>query len=130
MLQKQAAPPEHRALVLTLRCFGVLDLLAALAVAAPRRWLELGHDWAGLGPLPAGPIVGYLARSASALYALHGATVLFLSFDVDRYGPLIRFLALAALAHGAVMCGIDLAEGMPGWWQTVEGPGFAATGAA
>src|SRR5262249_47918114 len=70
-----------------------------------------------------------LARSTSFLYALHGATVLFLSFDLSRYWSLITFLAAIALVHGAVMLGIDLAEGMPLWWTVVEGPGIFATGA-
>lgn len=125
-------PPDAgqpRALVLALRCLGCLDLLALAAVVMPRRWMELGHAWAGLGTLPDAPIVGYLTRSASALYGLHGAMIVFVSFDVNRYGPLICFLAAAALVHGAVMMGIDLAEGMPAWWLAVEGPGFAATGA-
>lgn len=118
-----------RPLVVALRVLGVVDLLALLAVVMPRRWMEWGHVWAGLGEIPEGPLVGYLARSASALYGLHGAMILFISFDVRRYWRLITFLAVAALVHGAVMFGIDVAEGMPRWWTTVEGAGFAATGA-
>jgi hypothetical protein len=116
------------ALAVALRILGCVDLVALAAVAMPHGWMARGHAWAGLGELPAAPIVGYLARSISFLYALHGATVLFISFDVDRYRPLITFLAVIALAHGAVMLGIDLAEGMPLWWTAVEGPGFSATG--
>ena len=88
------------------------------------------HKFVGLGTFPDGPIVGYLARSTSALYALHGAMVLFMSFDVARYARLIRFMAVAALVHGAVILGIDLAEGMPAPWRYGEGPAFAATGVA
>jgi hypothetical protein len=55
--------------------------------------------------------------------------IVFMSFDVVRYRPLIAFLATAALVHGGVMLGIDLAEGMPAWWTALEGPAFAATGA-
>jgi hypothetical protein len=80
--------------------------------------------------MPEGPLVGYLARSASALYALHGALVLFRSFDVLRYWSLITFLAALAVLHGAVMLWVDLAEGMPVWWTAIEGLGFAATGGA
>jgi hypothetical protein len=60
---------------------------------------------------------------------LHGAMVLFISFDVNRYERLITFLAAAALVHAGIMLGIDLNEGMPMWWTLVEAPGFAATGA-
>ena len=100
----------------------------SVVVVAPERWIDMAHHWAGLGALPSAPIVGYLARSASALYALHGALVVFLSFDVSRYERLIRFLAWAAVVHGAVILGIDVAQQMPALWQYSEGPGFAATG--
>jgi hypothetical protein len=106
-----------------------VDLLALVAVVMPQTWMAKGHAWAGLGELPPLPIVGYLSRSASFLYALHGAMVLFISFDLPRYGRLVTFLAAAALVHGAVMLGIDLTERMPLWWTVVEGPAFAATGA-
>ncbi len=119
---------EQRVLALVLRGLGGLDTLALIAVVMPRRWMEAGAAWAGLGALPADPIVGYLVRSTSALYALHGLTVVFVSFDVVRYRPLIRFLAVIAVGHGAVMLGIDLAEGMPLWWRCAEGPAFSATG--
>jgi hypothetical protein len=113
---------------LLLRAVGCLDLLALLAVVMPRHWMAVAHKFVGLGALPEGPIVGYLARSASALYALHGAMVLFISFDVVRYERLIRLMAVAALVHGVVIFGIDLAEGMPALWRCGEGPAFAATG--
>lgn len=123
------AANENRALALVLRAVGCLDLLALLAAAMPQHWMDQAHRWLGLGTLPAGPIVGYLARSASVLYALHGATIVFISFDVERYAPLIRFLALAALVHGAIILAIDLGEQLPPpLWRYGEGPAFAATG--
>jgi hypothetical protein len=121
--------PRHRRLALALRAFGTLDLLALVAVVSPRPWIVVAHAWCGLGPLPEGPIVGYLYRSASIMYALHGATILFVAGDVVRYWRLIRLLAVLAVVHGAILVGIDAAEGMPGWWRWLEGPGFAATGA-
>jgi hypothetical protein len=108
-------------LVVVLRLFGTLDLLAILAVLMPDEWMARGHQWLGLGELPRAPIVGYLARSASALYALHGATILFISTDTVRYARLITFLAVVALIHGAILLGIDLAAGMPAWWTWFEG---------
>jgi hypothetical protein len=116
-------------LALVLRAFGTLDLLALVAVVSPRAWIAAAHAWCGLGPLPDGPIVGYLYRSASIMYALHGAVILFVAGDVVRYWRLIRLLAVLAVVHGAILVGIDAAEGMPGWWRWLEGPAFAATGA-
>ena len=122
------APNENRGLALALRAIGCLDCLALLAVLMPTHWMDVAHAWLGLGPIPREPIVGYLARSASALYALHGAMIVFVSFDVARYAPLIQFLAIAALVHGGVILGIDLAEQMPPVWRYGEGPAFAASG--
>lgn len=118
--------PQRVAIVL--RLFGLIDCLALIALVMPRAWMDAGHQWAGLGELPEAPVVGYLARSASALYALHGAMIVYLSFDVLRYWPLITFLALAAVVHGGVMFAIDVAVGIPSWWTNLEGPGFAFTG--
>jgi hypothetical protein len=115
-------------LVVVLRAFGLLDLAALGAVVLPFRWMAAAHAGLGLGAVPEGPLVGYLARSASTLYALHGALVLFLSFDLRRYWRLITFLAVAPVLHGVIMLGIDLAEGMPVWWTAIEGWGFASTG--
>ncbi len=119
---------RERKLAFVLRALGFLDLLAIFAVVIPSAWLSVAHAWAGLGPFPAEPIAEYLARSTSALYALHGAMVVFISFDVGRYERLIRFMALAALVHGAVILGIDVALQMPALWRYSEGPTFAATG--
>jgi hypothetical protein len=117
-----------RRLALVLRGFGCLDLIALLVVAMPEHWIDVAHQWSGLGHLPHEPIVGYLARSASALYAIHGAMVIYISFDVGRYAGLIRFMAWAAVVHGAVILAIDLAQHMPAYWRYGEGPSFAATG--
>jgi hypothetical protein len=54
--------------------------------------------------------------------------VLFIAGDVVRYRPLITFLALAAIVHGGILLGIDLATGMPFFWTLLEAPLFAATG--
>jgi hypothetical protein len=121
--------PKQRAVAVVLRCFGCLDLLAFTVVVMPRRCMEWACAASGAGELPPGAVVGYLTRSSSLLYALHGALILFLSLDVVRYWRLIRFLALAALVHGVVIFGIDHVEGMPMVWRWTEGPAFAATGA-
>lgn len=119
---------KRRALAIVLRFIGCLDMLALVAVVMPREWMNLAAVSVGLDTLPSEPIVGYLARSASAMYALHGITVVYVSFDVVRYWRLIRFLAIVALFHGVIMLGIDIGEGLPFWWQCLEGPCFSATG--
>lgn len=111
-----------------LRAVGGVELLAVPFVVLPLSTLGAIHDRLGLGPLPPGPVVEYMARSLSALYAVHGAVVLFLSFDVDRYRPLITLLGGLHLALGVTVLGVDLAAGVPLYWAAAEGPGIAVGG--
>jgi hypothetical protein len=117
-----------RRLAIVLRAIGLLDLCALLAVVMPESWMNDVHAWLGMGPLPAGAVVGYLARTASSLYALGGALFIFLSFDVERYGRVITFLALAGVVHGATTLVIDLVHELPPLWRYSEGPCLIATG--
>lgn len=113
---------------IALLAFGGLDCLALVAVWMPHDVMNAIHHQCGLGDLPRVPIVGYLARTASLLYVLHGAMILFLVTDVRRYWPLIRFLAFAAIVHGVILAAIDSIEGLPLWWRLIEGSCVALTG--
>jgi hypothetical protein len=124
----QTRTQRERLLVACLRLLGALDMLALGAVVMPFSWMNGIAIALGLDPLPTHPIFGYLARSASVMYALHGITVFFISFDVVRYWQLIRLLAVVAVLHGMIMWGIDAFQQLPVWWQLLEGPLFAATG--
>jgi hypothetical protein len=75
-----------------------------------------------MGELPAGPIVGYLARSLSVMYAMHGAVLLFLSLNVRRYVPVVKFVAVVTILFGLGMLALDVAVGMPPFWIACEGP--------
>ncbi len=105
-----------------LRLGGAVMLTALGAVVMPFDWMNVIHRQAGLGELPHVPIVGYLTRSISGLYALHGALLVFLARDVRRYLSVVRFLAVAGAAFGAMMLAIDCAVGMPLPWAVCEGP--------
>ncbi|MES2792832.1 MAG: hypothetical protein V4719_24675 [Planctomycetota bacterium] len=120
--------PSDLTLIWGLRLLGIIDMLALIAVVMPLEWMSRVNDLCGLGPFPDSRIVGYLARTTSALYALHGALVIFISGDVVRYRPLITFLSIAAIVHGVILLGIDLSAGMPFFWTLLEAPSFAATG--
>lgn len=109
---------------LLLRGLGALDLLALGAMLMPPTWMAATHAWLGMGEFPRAAVVGYLARSASLMYAQHGAVFLFLSGDVRRYRPLIRLMAVIAIVSGGVMLAIDLLAGIPLFWALVEGPGY------
>jgi hypothetical protein len=120
----------HRSLRIFLRVLGCIDVLAFFAVLMPESWMAAVHQGLGMGELPHAPLVGYMTRSASLVYALHGAMILFVSYDVPRYRPLIRFLAWAAVIHGLLLVTIDVFEQMPLWWTLLEGPVYCLVGVA
>jgi hypothetical protein len=124
----EAMTKTDRILVLLVRILGIGSLFALVPVVMPFSWMMAIHRFLGLGEMPDGPVVEYLARSLSAFYALVGALSLVVASDLDRYRPLIRFLSMAFALIGLILLGIDLAAGMPWWWTALEGPptvGFA-----
>ncbi len=120
---------SDKVLVLLLRIVGVGSLFALVAVFMPSSWMAATHRWLGLGEMPTGPVVEYLARDLSAFYALVGALLLVLAADLGRYRPLVRFLGLAFALMSVALLGVDLAAGMPWWWTASEGPGGVVFGA-
>jgi hypothetical protein len=120
----------ERVLTLLLRLAGAMLLVAVVPVVMPFRWMEEIHQRLGLGQLPSDVIVHYLTRSASALYAFHGALVLFISLDVQRYRALILFLGWLGVVFGVTMLVLDAAIGMPLAWTLSEGPFVIAFGIA
>ena len=113
---------QDRFLTLYLRLVGTVAGSAAVCAVMPLRWMDAVHRALGMGSLPDQSIVEYLARSTSAFYALVGALLWTLSFDLARYRPLIVRLGLAVIALGILLLGTDLAAGMPWFWQATEGP--------
>ncbi len=97
-------------------------LFALGAVVMPYEWMNVIHQRLGLDALPHVPIVGYLTRSISALYALHGALLLFIATDLRRYLLVVRFLAVAGAVFGGLLLGIDYAVDLPVPWTIMEGP--------
>jgi hypothetical protein len=118
-----------KALVLLLRFVGLGALFALVAVFMPSSWMAATQGWLGLGEMPTGPIVEYLARSLSAFYALVGALCLVMAADLERFRPLVRFLGVAFALMSVALLGVDLAAGMPWWWSASEGPGGVVFGA-
>ena len=108
---------------------GIGSLFALIPVFMPVSWMAATHRWLGLGEMPTGPVVEYLARSLSAFYALVGALCLLVASDLERYRPLVRFLGVAFALMSLVLLGVDLAAGMPWWWSASEGPGGVVFGA-
>jgi hypothetical protein len=124
-----AMTTSNKALVILLRIVGVGSLFALVAVFMPLSWMVATHRWLGLGNMPTGPVVEYLARSLSAFYAIMGAVCLMVAADLERYRPLVRFLGVAIALMSLALLGVDLAAGMPWWWSASEGPGGVVFGA-
>ena len=96
--------------------------MATIAVLIPYSWMNAIHNWLGMGQLPAEPIVGYLARSTSAFYALLGGLLWVVSFDLHRHKLVLCYLGGAIVIFGAALLIVDLLEGMPFYWSLTEGP--------
>src|SRR6266496_2516264 len=120
---------SEKVLVLLLRFVGVPALFALVAVFMPVSWMAATHRWLGLGEMPTGPVVEYLARSVSAFYALFGALCLVVASDLERYRPVVRFLGAAFALVGVILLGVDVTAGMPWWWSAFEGPLWVGLGA-
>jgi hypothetical protein len=99
---------------------GLLTLLAFPAIFLPISVMDGFHRGLGLGALPNGPIVQYLARSLSAFYAAFGSLTLLLASNIERYRPLVTWWGVTAIAFGMLLLGIDLTAGMPAQWMFGE----------
>ncbi len=105
-----------------LRLMGSFSLSALIFVFVPHAWMNEIHRMLGMGELPNQPVVGYLARSTSAFYALSGGLFWALSFDLARYRPLLGYLAYGVIFLGWILLLVDWMEGMPLFWKLWEGP--------
>lgn len=113
---------KNHILKLFLRIIGTAGLFAIIAVVMPYSWMNAIHKWLDMGELPAEPIVGYLARSTSAFYALLGGLFWVVSFDLNRHRIVLCYLGIVVVIFGAALFVIDLLEGMPLHWSLTEGP--------
>ncbi|MFQ5631753.1 MAG: hypothetical protein ACE5I1_23520, partial [bacterium] len=113
MPEKDTTANSEYLLKIILRIFGASSLFALIFVAAPYSWMDSIHSQLGMGALPAEPVVGYLARSTSAFYALLGGLFLLVSFDLARYRIVVNYLGVTITIFGIALLIIDWMEGMP-----------------
>ena len=86
------------------------------------------HEKLGLGTMPEGPIVEYLARSTSIFYAVHGVIMLTLFFKLDALWELVPIILVIHLFLGAFLIFTDVSAKMPLYWTAMEGaPVMAAS---
>ena len=109
-------------LIWLLRMAGAAMLCALFFVFCPFEWMALIHRRIGLGDLAYTPLLSYLIRTLSALYAILGAIFLFVAPDPDRYCPLIRFLGVLAVLGGVGVTALDAILHLPLLWTIAEGP--------
>jgi cytochrome c oxidase subunit IV len=113
---------QKRFIKLFLRISGSVSFLAVFAVVMPYSWMDAVHQWLGMGKLPDEPIVGYLAWSTSAFYALLGGLLWTVSFHLHRNRLVLRYLGAAIIFLGIALFVVDSVEGMPLFWKICEGP--------
>ena len=115
---------------LLLRLAGAFEILAFIAVVMPRSWMEVSHEWLGLGEMPGGPVLMFLIRQASYTYGMHGVSLWVLSLDVNRFRPLVIVNGIAYLLAVPIFVAIDYSAGMPLWWTVADPIGCGFLGVA
>lgn len=113
-----------------LRIAGAFEILAFFAVVMPRWQMEAAHRWLGLGVMAGGPLVMFMIRQASYVYGMHGVSLWILSFDVERFRPLVIFNGISFVLAAPVFLAIDYTAGMPLWWTWGDAYGCGSFGAA
>jgi hypothetical protein len=113
-----------------LRIGGSVQCLAAGAMLLPPDDMAATNAWLGLEPLVETPLVLYLARSTSGLYALRGLSYFIAASDPVRYRPFIAFIGVTNVAFGLALGVIGATAGMPLWWIALEAPFVVGTGIA
>lgn len=121
-------PNSWRWTRLALIAVGAFDVLAFGALLLPDGAMAAAHLALGLGELPRSPIVGYLARTASLQYGLHGLMLWAVSLNVRRFAPLVPCLGGLKLLQALAISVVDATEGMPLWWTIVEPTCLALAG--
>ena len=115
---------------LLLRFAGAFEILAFIAVVMPRSWMEISHEWLGLGVMPGGAVLMFLIRQTSYTYAMHGVSLWVLALDVKRFRAMVILNGIAYLLAAPIFVAIDYSSEMPLWWTIGDGVGCGVLGAA
>lgn len=100
------------------------------AVVTPTDWMDAVHKALGMGPLPRAPLVEYLTRSLSLLYAAWAPFFVLMALETKRYLPMVRLMGWLLLTGPAVLLPLDLWAGLPVSWVMSEVLSLLVQGAA
>ena len=120
---------KEKVLIVSLRLFAVILLLAFPCMLLPVEWMAATYRWLGLGEFPASPLMDYLTRSISFLYGFHGGLLLLAASDVRRYRGIVTYIVVMGFAFGVSLVFIDAHAGLPRYWTLGEGPSVILTAA-
>ena len=110
------------ALVWIIRMTGLAGLCGLVFVFCLYGWMVEVHQRIGMGQLEYTPLLSYLTRTLSAMYAMTGAFLLLASFDLARYRPFLKLFAWIAILGGIGVTYLDKLIGLPAFWTWAEGP--------
>ena len=127
-MPEQPTNAHERYLRLILRIIGVSSLFAIPFIFVPFETMFAIHAELNMGDLPNTPIVNYLARSTSALYAIVGGLMVVVSFDLQRNRAVIAYIGRAFILFGMALLLVDWQYGMPLSWTLWEGPFIVVVG--
>ncbi len=116
------ATTARKVLTWVLRLLGVVAASALFTAVMPTGWMAAANDALGLEPYQSSPLMEYLTRSLSAVYALLGALTLYASREVERYLDLISFMGRLVCVLGVFLTAVAFWAGLPPAWAWVEGP--------
>lgn len=118
----QSRSRRERLLVFLLRGTGIVMMTGLVFCVCPFAWMDSIHKAMGLGPLPNTPIMQYLTRSLSGMYAYLGMMLWFLAGDIRRHRGTLAFLSITGLFFSVGIIILDWTAGMPWFWTAAEGP--------
>ena len=75
---------QERTLRLILMAIALAEFGAIMGIFMPVSLMRTIHSWLGLGVMPEGVLVPYLAKSLSAFYVVHGGVMWVCATDVRR----------------------------------------------
>ena len=101
---------------------------AFFAAVMPRAWMDAASGVLRVDSLGHSPLAGYLARLASALYALHGSTLAIVAWYLPQSLVMVKPIGIATVLFGLLMFWIDIGEGMPKYWCAIEGSALVLGG--